>query len=395
MRNFSIIAAAAALQAVSAVNLYAASYDGNVTSVSLSGSTLSVTSQTQGCGSSPSWLVQDKANKVLYCIDEGNATPNGSISAYTTSQSGKLTLASHLNLTAPAPVSGIIFGGPTFRGMAIAHYTGQFATIAMANATSMKIVQQVNFTAITPLGPDPKGRQFIPHEHQAILDPSGKYVLMPDLGADLVRVMCWGPTTDNNTLAEHPPLVAAKGSGPRHAVFWQSEGNYNSIRGLYLFVVAELANSITAYEVSYPLQGGMEFTEVHTTSTFGNATIVTTAGAGEIAVSPDNKFLVVSNRNDKSFAAANGTEASDSLASFAINANASLTFKGLAPAGGSSPRHFSINKAGDMVAVSLSNSAHMVILSRNVATGAVGGVVASLPIGALPDAGPTCIVWDE
>lgn len=395
MRAFTFVAAAA-FQAVTAVNLYAASYDGNVTSVTLSSNnTLSVSSQTQGCGSSPSWLVQDKSNKVLYCIDEGNLTPNGSVAAYTTSDSGKLTLASHLNLTAPAPVSGVIFGSTTFRGMAIAHYTGQLATIAMSNATSMKIVQQTNFTAITPLGPDPKGRQFTPHEHQAITDPSGKYILMPDLGADLVRVFCWGATTDNNTLAEHPPLVVAEGSGPRHAVFWQSGGDYSSTQGLYLFVVAELANSITAYKVSYPPEGGMKFTESHTTSTFGNATIVPTAGAGEITVSPDNRFLIVSNRNDKSFTAANGTAASDSLASFAINVDAGLVFKGLSPAGGSSPRQFSINKAGDMVAVSLTNSARMVILSRNVATGAIGGIVASLPIGALPDAGPTCVVWDE
>jgi 6-phosphogluconolactonase (cycloisomerase 2 family) len=395
MRTFTLTAAAAALQVVSAVKLYTTSYDGNVTSVSLTGNSLSVTSQTQGCGSSPSWLVQDKHHQILYCIDEGNATPNGSVAAYKTSQSGKLTLASRVNLTAPAPVSGVIFGGPSFRGMAIAHYTGQVSTLAMQNATWMKVVQQANFTAITPLGPDPKGRQFTPHEHQAITDPTGRFILMPDLGADLVRVMCWGPTTNNNTLMEHPPLVAAKGSGPRHAVFWHPEGNHTATQDVYLFLVAELANMITAYKVSYPFQGGMEFTEVHKTSTFGNATVVPTAGAGEITVSPDNKFLVVSNRNDKSFAATNGTEASDSLASFAIGANASLTFKGLAPAGGSSPRHFSFNKAGNMVAVSLQNSARMVVLARNVMTGAIGGVIASLPVGALPDAGPTCTVWDE
>jgi 6-phosphogluconolactonase (cycloisomerase 2 family) len=214
----------------------------------------------------------------------------------------------------------------------------------------------------------------------------------------LVRVLCWGPTTDNNTLAEHPPLKAAQGSGPRHAVFWQSEGNYDSTSNLYLFLVAELANSITAYKVSYPPQGGMEFTEVYTTSTFGSTT-VPGAGASEIVVSPDNKFLVVSNRNDHSFStlnpASNKTESSDSLASFAINNNGTLTFKALAAAGGSSPRQFSFNKAGDMIAVSLSNSARMAILKRNVATGEIGAPIATLPIGQLPDAGPTCIVWDE
>lgn len=395
MRTFSLAAVAAtAFQAVSAVNLYVAAYGGNLTSVSFDGKALSVNSVDKNCGSSPSWLVQDKNNKVLYCIDEGNLTPNGTIAAYTTSQTGKLTLALHMNLTAPGPVSGAIFGDKSFRGMAIAHYSGQVATIAFQNATSMKIVQQANFTAITPLGPDPAGRQYTPHEHQALLDPSGKFILMPDLGADLVRIMCWGPTTNNDTLLEHPPLKAEKGSGPRHAVFWQSQGNHNTTENLYLFLVAELANSITAYKVSYPANGGMDFTEVSRTSTFGNATIVPTAGAGEIAVSPCNKFLVVSNRNDKSFN--NGTDTvSDSLATFAIGADAGLTFKNLVAAGGLSPRHFSFNKAGSMLAVSLNYSAKMVILARDVVTGAIGGVIASVPIGALPDVGPTCTVWDE
>lgn len=394
MRSFSLVAAAAAaFQTVYAVNLYVAAYDGNLTSVAFDGKSLSVTSKNQNCGSSPSWLVQDQGNKVLYCIDEGNATPNGSISAYTTSQTGKLTLASHMNLTAPAPVSGAIFGDKNFRGMAIAHYTGQVSTLAMQNATTMKVVQQANFTAITPLGPDPKGRQFIPHEHQALLDPTGKFILMADLGADLVRVMCWGPTTDNNTLLEHPPLKAAPGSGPRHAVFWQPKGNNNTTDNLYLFLVAELANTITAYKVSYPSNGGMEFTEVGKTSTFGDAKIVPTAGAGEIAVSPCNKFLVVSNRNDASFNTTAGI--SDSLASFAIGADAGLTFKGLVAAGGLSPRHFSFNKAGNLIAVSLNFSARTVILGRDVVTGVIGGIIASVSIGSLPDAGPTCTVWDE
>ncbi|KAE9963440.1 hypothetical protein BLS_009300 [Venturia inaequalis] len=395
MRTFSLAAVAAtAFQAVSAVNLYVAGYDGNLSSLSFDGKALSVISKDQNCGSNPTWLVHDKNTKILYCIDEGNTTPNGSIAAYPLSPTGKLTLASHVNLTAPGPVSGAIFGDKSFRGMAIAHYGGQVATVGFQNATSMKVIQQANFTAITPLGPDAAGRQYIPHPHQALLDPSGKFILMPDLGADLVRVMCWGPTSNNDTLVEHPPLKAKQGSGPRHAAFWQPQANHNTTENIYLFLAAELDNTVTAYKVSYPANGGMDFKEVSKTSTFGTATIVPTAGAGEILVSPCNKFLVISNRNDGSFNA--GTDsASDSLATFAIGADAALTFKGLAPAGGKSPRHFSFNKAGDMIAVSLYASAKMVILARDVVTGAIGNVVASIPIGIAPDRGAMNTVWDE
>ncbi|TID17137.1 putative extracellular aldonolactonase protein [Venturia nashicola] len=393
MRTISFAAVAAtALQAVSAVNLYVAGYDGNLTSLSFDGKALSVISEDHNCGSNPSWLVHDKNTKILYCIDEGNATPNGSVAAYPLSQTGKLTLASHINLTAPGPVSGAIFGDKSFRGMVIAHYSGQVATIGFQTPTSMKVIQQVNFTAISPIGP--AGRQSGPHPHQALLDPSGKFILMPDLGADLVRVLCWGPTSNNDTLTEHPPLKAKQGSGPRHAAFWQPQANYNTTDNLYLFLVAELDNTVTAYKVSYPANGGLEFKEVSKTSTFGTATIVPTAAVGEILVSPCNKFLVIGNRLDKSFN--NGSDsASDSLATFAIGADAALTFKGLAAAGGISPRHFSFNKAGDKIAVSLYASAKMVILARDVVTGAIGNVIASIPIGIAPDRGAMNTVWDE
>jgi 6-phosphogluconolactonase (cycloisomerase 2 family) len=396
--------ALALLQAATAdalTNLYVSSYDGNVTSLSLTQSggeyNLSVSSRDLSCSPSPSWLTWDKENRALYCLDEGNTTPNGSVTSYTADVNGKLTMAQHLNLTAPAPVSGVIFGDKSFRGYAVAHYTGQIATLAMANATSFQIAQQLNFTGITPTGPN-TGRQATPHEHEAILDPTGQYILVPDLGSDIVRVFCWAPVTDNNTLAEHPPLKVAAGSGPRHAAFWSPDGQgSNQTSNQYLLVVTELGNTLTSYKVTYLPEGGLNFTQVYTTNTFGGKPIPDGAAAAEVVVSPDNKFVLVSNRNDSSFSIDNfdpknsTSEISDSLATYEINNNGTLLFKQLWPAGGLFPRQFSINKAGDLVAVGLQNSARMVIISRDVQTGLLGQSVAATIISGMP----TCVVWDE
>jgi 6-phosphogluconolactonase (cycloisomerase 2 family) len=401
MRSFALAATTAILRLASAAtNLYISSYDGNVTSLSLtkSGSAfdLSVSSRDQGCAPNPSWLTWDKESRALYCLDEGFTTPNGSITTYMADVNGTLAFQQHLDLTAPAPVSGVIFGKDKFEGLAISHYTGQVSVLLTANTKLSNVVQQLNFTGITPPGVD-KIRQAGPHEHQAILDPTGEYILVPDLGADLVRVFCWGPVANNDTLLEHPPLKVKAGSGPRHAVFWSTDGEAMNSTTHYLFVVSELGNTIASYKVTYPYQGGLDFAEVSTTNTFGGGIIPPGAAAGEIAISSDKKFLLVSNRNDSSFSIDNYNpqnstkEISDSLATYAINGNGTLTFKQLWPAGGLFPRHFSLNKAGDMVAVGLQNSARVVVLERDVQTGLLGSAIADEPISG----SPTCVVWDE
>lgn len=109
---------------------------------------------------------------------------------------------------------------------------------------------------------------------------------------------------------------------------------------------------------------------------------------------PDNQFLVISNRGDNSFTttAANGsTIPSDSLSTFSLQSDGTLEFLQLAAAGGSFPRQFSLNAAGDLVAVGLQNDGTVVILERNVTSGLVGERVAIAEVGGQV----TCVVWDE
>ena len=82
---------------------------------------------------------------------------------------------------------------------------------------------------------------------------------------------------------------------------------------------------------------------------------------------------------------------SDSLATFALNYDGTLTYKQLWPAGGSFPRHFSMNLAGDLVAVGLQMSSRVVILSRNITTGLLGNAVAESDV----DGQVTCVRWLE
>jgi len=82
---------------------------------------------------------------------------------------------------------------------------------------------------------------------------------------------------------------------------------------------------------------------------------------------------------------------SDSLASFTVNDDGMLDFMGLSSAGGRFPRHFSMNKAGKLVAVGLQLSHRVVIFRRDVETGKLEDLVAEIAI----DGQITCVIWDE
>lgn len=79
---------------------------------------------------------------------------------------------------------------------------------------------------------------------------------------------------------------------------------------------------------------------------------------------------------------------------YAINpSSGELTLIDAVAAGGSSPRQFSLNKAGDKIAVSVQNDGWVVVFERDVKTGKVGKRVAV--VGGLGEGGVVCTVWDE
>jgi 6-phosphogluconolactonase (cycloisomerase 2 family) len=97
----------------------------------------------------------------------------------------------------------------------------------------------------------------------------------------------------------------------------------------------------------------------------------------------------VSSRNEKSFAIPDPdsppeerdpeTVNSDSLVTFAIDPHTgALAFLQKFPAGGLIPRHFALNKAGTLVAVALQQDGRVVIIERDIVTGQMRDIVASV-----------------
>jgi len=372
----------------SATILFATSYnDHAVTSLNLQGSTLSVVGKNLDCGSEPTWLTLDKASSRLFCLNEGWGGA-ASITSYKTKKDGTLETKDVLPVL-KSPVSSTLYAGG--KGLAVAHYdTSTFSTFNVDDLSNLGLTQNVTYTLAAP-GPVPD-RQEAPHLHDAILDPTKKFLLSPDLGADLIRVfkidsaLAWTAST---------PVKAVPGSGPRHGAF--------AVVGkkTFFYTVNELDNTITGYSVAYKTSG-LDFTQLfHFSSNGPNAKVPAGTKAAELEVSPDQRFVLISSRgqNSLSIPAFNGsatTIPSDPIVSFSINQKTGvLSLVQIAPAGGRNPRGFSLNAAGDLVASALQDDNRVVVYKRDVATGKLGDVVAFATVGAGENNGPNYVLFNE
>ena len=227
-----------------------------------------------------------------------------------------------------------------------------------------------------------------------------------------------------NQLIEQHPLELRSGSGPRHGAFVEIGC------GVFLYVINQIANTLVAFSVSYLRNGLIEFKELAemdlllrmnetrverdvkashiqvsvrtprtSTSCFLIRSLVFNIGWLTRILQPDKRFLLASLRNDSSFTipspvTPNITIESDSLLTFSIDdLSGALTLTDAVPAGGSFPRQFSMNAAGNQIAVAVQTNGWVAILKRDVGTGRVGGFVAVLE--GLGLNGVVCVLWDE
>lgn len=229
-------------------------------------------------------------------------------------------------------------------------------------------------------------RQEAPHPHHVFPDPTGDFLIVPDLGADLIRIN----RIDHRSgkLVECGTGKPVPGTGPRHGTFWGSGSNTT------LFVANELSNSISGWKVTYPStsNGCLALTLRDTLTPYqGNSSAVTGTKVGELRVK-DN-FVYISNRNDRRFAG------NDSITQYTIGASGNLTWTTNTNSFGTYPRTFDINEVGNYVAIGDQTTSNVAVVSRNTTTGRLGNLVASLRIGTAGtpenEDGLSAVVWSE
>lgn len=112
---------------------------------------------------------------------------------------------------------------------------------------------------------------------------------------------------------------------------------------------------------------------------------------------PDERFLIVSNRQ-VSFANSSLYQSgpSDTLSTWAINEDGTMELVQNFPSGGYLPRQFSINKAGDMIAVGHQVNQTVIIWQRDVESGRILSEAEGGKLGEVTLTGPVVsTIWDE
>jgi 6-phosphogluconolactonase (cycloisomerase 2 family) len=251
-------------------------------------------------------------------------------------------------------------------------------------------------------GPGTNGSQVQSNPHEAIFDPSGEFLFVPDRGADLLYVYHVASSFD---VAIIQTLRFEPGTGPRHLTFRA----FNETR-TYMYLVSELDNSIRVFTVDGvrnnhrgTSQGSPRNITISLTqrvSTLG-ANLNRTAPnnrdiAAEVALSNDGKFAYVSNRNTVNFN-------SDTVAIYSVhpglnNDRNNLRYLGYNLTYGKTPRHFSLSKDPQTRYAAFGNevSNNLVILERSDLTGFFTEIKGNLSVGALDitqNSGPTAIIW--
>lgn len=208
----------------------------------------------------------------------------------------------------------------------------------------------------------------VSHPHQAIIDPSGNYIIAPDLGSDVVRTL----RIDGLGFEEVATYPMPTGTGPRHGVFTTLSDTNQTV----FYLLGERGNSITGFTVSYASAGAPPtFTQVYNSSTHGLGNVVSSddTTGGDIHV--QDNFLLVSSRYDVTSNNATNPTGAGPVITFAIDqSTGNLTLVQQWSLGGSIGAEFALSASGSLVAMGYQDQSIMKLVHRDVGTGLLGDV---------------------
>ena len=268
----------------------------------------------------PSFLTLDRTQRFLYSVH----ADLDEISAYAIDkQSGHITALNRQSCGGKNPVHLSI--DPTGRWIVTANYSaGSVGVVPIEEDGTLGPRSDLVDLPGEP-GPDRK-QQANSHPHNAVFDPNGRFIAVPDKGLD--RVFVFRLDAANGKLSPNdPPFVATRaGAGPRHIAFHPQVP--------LAYVINELGSSVTTYRFD-PQRGSLQPIQILPSipaNYTGNNT------GAEIAVAPSGRVVYASNRGH------------DSIGIFAVDRrDGTLTPVGWALTHAKSPRFFGLDPAAKIL----------------------------------------------
>jgi 6-phosphogluconolactonase len=314
----------------------------------------------------PSFVVTDPSHHHLYAVTEiGNdGRVHGMISSYSINpKTGALTFLNKVDSGGGGACHLVVDN--TGKMLFVANYgTGSVASFAINPDGSLG--DRTGFDQHTGSSVDPK-RQQGPHAHEVVLSPDNRFLFVPDLGTDQIKI--YRVDAAKGTFAPNdPPYASVKpGLGPRHFTFGRG--------AKVAYVICEMGSSVAVFSYD-PVKGSL--TPMQTISTLP-PDFTGEDNSAEIQVDRTGRFLYASNRGN------------DSITLFAIDpGNGTLTKVQVVPTKGNIPRNFVIDPTGKYLVVGNQKSDQMVVFAvdqkdgRLTPTGQVIDVAAPVSILFVP-----------
>ncbi|MFC4230448.1 lactonase family protein [Parasediminibacterium paludis] len=290
----------------------------------------------------PSYLAIGAKGKYLYSANEASKVRPGSASAFRfNKKSGKLTLLNQVLVGGDGPC--YVSVDKANKWLVTANYgSGSVSVLNLKKDGAIDTLKQLFQHTGSSVNVQ---RQKEPHAHMAIFSPDEKLLFTNDLGNDRINIYNFNNANRSTpfTAAADSVIFSVVGNGPRHTAF------HPSLKLLY--VINELSGTIDVFNY----QNGIQNVQTISTDTSNNLD----KGSADIHFSPDGKFLYATNRGNY-----------NNIVIYSVDAiNGTLTYIGLEPTRGKTPRNFTIDPTGHYLLVANQNSDNVIIFKRDKTTG--------------------------
>ncbi|MEP7094101.1 MAG: lactonase family protein [Flavobacterium sp.] len=287
---------------------------------------------------SPSYLSVSADNKFIYAVNENGTQSTVSAFGYD-SKSGTIKLINKNDALGADPCHLI----NDSKNVITANYSGGNIAVFKKNADG-SITEGQQLIQHEGKGPN-EARQEKAHVHMVAFSPDKKFVLANDLGLDKVFIYKYNPGAAHEVLSLKGSVDVKKGSGPRHLTF--------SKDGKFVYLLQELDGTLTTF--AYDKTGSLKLLNEINIIPKGFKGANSSAA---IKISPDGKFLYVSDRGDV-----------NSISVYKILKNGSLELTEQVSTSGKGPRDFAIDPSGNYLLAAHQYTNDIIIFKRDKTTG--------------------------
>ncbi|KAI1816194.1 putative isomerase YbhE [Poronia punctata] len=306
-----------------------------------------VTSKNESAGSVASWMRYNADTNTLYAVNE-NAD---NLNLFTLDSETKTEPTFFGSATGSSGVVFLEFNKDKTRMVGAGYGSAKVDVWDISDSSALPTLLK-SLTVEGELGPGQEAH----HPHQALIDPTGDFIVIPDLGGDQLLVL--DTRDDKYEFTNAVPLFS--GAGPRHGGFITSGDK------TFYMVACEVSNQLILFGLDYSDESGLGFTELQKQSTYGEGvTPPTGSAAGTLIIASNNRDVYISNR-------LTGDE-SDSIAHFVFSSDDSkLTFADSVPCLGIQPRDMSFSADEALIFIANQAGANgLVALQRSSDSGAL------------------------